>query len=83
MATVGVRYAAASHPQVIVEHVTELGVFKRRHYVEVDGLMVGTFITRAGIFGSTGSYRVPMIMAFSNQAWQRRWHRRCAELYIF
>lgn len=57
----GVAMAAAPNPQVVVEHVTDLGVFKGRHYVEVDGLMVGTF-TRAD--GSTGSYRAPMIMAF-------------------
>jgi hypothetical protein len=58
---VGVALAAASNPQVVVEHVTDLGVFKGRHYVEVDGLMVGT-VARAN--GSSGSYRVPMIMAF-------------------
>jgi hypothetical protein len=58
---VGVTLAAASNPQVVVEHVTDLGVFKGRHYIEVDGLMVGTFVREDG---STGSYRVPMILAF-------------------
>jgi hypothetical protein len=41
--------------------VTDLGVFKGRHYLQVEGLMVGRF-TRAD--GSSGRYRVPLIMAF-------------------
>lgn len=61
IATVGVALAAASNPDVIVEHVTDLGVFKGRHYVQVEGLMVATF-TRED--GSTGHYRAPLIMRF-------------------
>ncbi len=61
---VGVALAVASNPQVVVEHVTDMGVFEGRHYLEVDGLMVGT-VARAD--GSTGSYRVPMILMFPTQ----------------
>ena len=59
--TVGVAPAAASNPDVIVEHVIDLGVFKGRHYIQVEGLMVATF-TRED--GSTGHYRAPLIMRF-------------------
>jgi hypothetical protein len=61
IATVGVAPAAASNPDVIVEHVIDLGVFKGRHYIQVEGLMVATF-TRED--GSTGNYRAPLIMKF-------------------
>jgi hypothetical protein len=61
---VGVAAAAASNPNVVVEHVRELGVFQGRHYLQVEGLMVATF-TRED--GSPGSYRVPLIMAFPAQ----------------
>ena len=64
LSPVGVSPAAASNPDVIVEHVRDLGVFNGRHYVQVEGLMVATF-TRAD--GSIGSYRVPLIMAFPTQ----------------
>jgi hypothetical protein len=61
---VGVAPAAASNPDVVIEHVTDLGVFKGRHYLQVEGLMVGSF-TRED--SSPGSYRVPLIMAFPAQ----------------
>lgn len=61
---VGGAPATASNPDVVVEHVTDLGVFKGRHYLQVEGLMVGSF---ARADGSTGSYRVPLIMAFPAQ----------------
>jgi hypothetical protein len=64
LATVSVAPAAASTPDVIVEHVTDLGMFKGRHYLQVEGLMVGSF-TRED--GSPGSYSVPLIMAFPAQ----------------
>ena len=62
LALVGGAYATTSSPQVIVEHVTDLGVFNGQHYLQVEGLMVGTF-PRPGS-EIPGSYRVPLIMAF-------------------
>ena len=64
IAPVSVAPAAASNPDVVVEHVTDLGIFKGRHYLQVEGLMVGSF---ARADGSFGSYRVPLIMAFPAQ----------------
>jgi alpha/beta hydrolase family protein len=61
---VGVAPAAASNLDVVVEHVTDLGIFKGRHYLQVEGLMVRSF-TRED--GSPGSYSVPLIMAFPAQ----------------
>jgi hypothetical protein len=58
---VGVAPAVASNLDVVVEHVRELGVFKGRHYLQVEGLMVGNFVRQDG---SAGSYRTPLIMAF-------------------
>ena len=69
IATVGAAPAAASNPDVIVEHVTDLGVFKGRHYVQVEGLMVATFPRPGEV--APGSYRVPLIMAFPVQ--HERW----------
>jgi hypothetical protein len=57
----GVALAVAANPDVVVEHVKDMGIFKGRHYLQVEGLMVGRF-TRAD--GSSGRYRVPLIMAF-------------------
>jgi hypothetical protein len=61
MATVDVAIAAAASPQVVVEHVTDLGVFKGRQYRRVEGLMTNTW-TRAD--STTGHYRAPLIMIF-------------------
>jgi Alpha/beta hydrolase domain len=65
IATVGAAPAAASNPDVIVEHVTDLGVFKGRHYVQVEGLIVATFPRPGEV--APGSYCVPLIMAFPVQ----------------
>ena len=84
IAPVGVAPAAASNPDVIVEHVTDLGVFNGRHYIQVEGLMVATF-TRADGF-TIGSYSVPLIMAFPAQDgrdWEWGWTGGCAKLCCF
>lgn len=61
IAAAGVAQATTSHPQVIVEQVTTLGVFQGQPYPQVEELIVATFPHPEGILGS---YRVPLIMAF-------------------
>ena len=61
LAMMHVAPATASDLKVLVEQVTDLGVFKRRHYLQVEGLMEATFTRQDG---SEGSYSVPLIMAF-------------------
>ena len=61
LTTMSVAPVTASDLKVLVEQVTDLGVFKGRHYLQVEGLMEATFTRQDG---SEGSYRVPLIMAF-------------------
>src|SRR5262249_16021370 len=49
------------NPNVIVEQGTDLGEVNGRHYLQVEGVMVGTFARQDG---SAGSYRTPLRMAF-------------------
>jgi len=59
--SVAAPLAASPNLQVVVEHVTDLGVFQGRHYRQVEGLMTNTW-TRAD--GTTGTYRAPVIMRY-------------------